>query len=230
MFDVLPAWAALTLNSAPFFGSEEDGAPEGEPAGATVTDPPEEKPEGEKPVNVNPDDHAKVIRERDQTKSELAALQQEKQERDEAEAQAVAATRSKEENQDAQIQQLTKDNGLLMTVNETNLLELAVLKNKKFDWQDPAVAMKLIDRTNVKIDAKKGIVEGVDDALKELAKESPYLLRRKDGNDDGNSGSGGKPLGTPGNASGGTPTGNKDASSKANKRAELEKRFNVLRV
>jgi hypothetical protein len=227
--DPLPTWAATALNSVPVFGSDPDSAPEGDPAGATVTDPPEDKPEADKPVNIDPDDFAKTARERDQAKQELLALQQEKQEREEADAAAQAATRSKEENQAAELESLKKDNQALATVNEYNLLELAVLKNKKFEWNDHTIVQKLVDKSGIKIDVKKGTVEGVDEALKALAKEHPYLLKKSEGNGDGN-GSQGTPLGTPANASGGTPAGSKDASAKANKRRELEKRFNVLRV
>lgn len=229
MFDVLPVWAALTLKSAPFFGSEGEEPSADGAAGATVTDPPADEPDKDKPVNINPDDHIKLMREKEQTDAQLAALQQEKQEREEADEAAKAATRSKEENQAKAIEDLTKDNHALTLVNEANLMELAVLKNKKFEWVDHTVVQKLIDKSSIKIDVKTGKVDGVDEALKALAKESPYLLKKSEGDGDGNSNGNGAAI-TPGNASGGTPNGNKDASAKANKRAEVIKRFNVLNV
>lgn len=224
----LPNWAARALLNGPVFGSDNDGDEEAG-APATTANPPEEKVESEKPIVIDPDAHAKAVKERDSANSELAALRQEKQEREEAEEAAAAATRSKEENQAKEIGRLTEDNNKLNLVNEQNLLELAILKNKKYEWNDANVAMKLIDRSNVKIDTKTGQVDGVDDALKDLAKQHPYLLRSDKKNDQGNPG-GGAGSGLPGQPSGGTPVGNGDSSSKANKRKQMEDRFPVLRV
>lgn len=223
----LPNWAALALKNGPIFGSD----PEGEPAGASVTTTPEEKPEGEtKEITVSPEDAVKAVRERDAANLELEALRTEKTERETAEAQALAATRSREENQEAQITELTETNKSLTLVNEQNLLELAILKNNKFKWQDHNIALKLIDRADVKIDAKKGTVDGVDEALKTLAKEQPYLLAPAEGTTDGNgAGQSGASI-TPGVASGGKPGGGGDSSANANKRKKMEDRFQVLRV
>ena len=231
-FNVLPSWVQVALKSGPVFGSEGETPSGGDPAGgkpATVDNVPDDKPDADKPVNIDPDEYTRAIQERDNTKNELAALQQEKQQREEQEAQALAATRSKEENLENQVQTLTEDNSKLTLVNTENLLELAILKNNKYEWENHSVAVKLIDRSGIKIDAKTGKVDGVDDALKALAKENPYLLK-KAGNGDANPSGGGNPSSLPGQPSGGTPTSSADSSAKANKRKQLENRFQVLRV
>lgn len=226
-FDALPIWArSLTL-----FGSdnEGDGADTGATgaAGATVTDPPDDKPDADKPVNINPEDHAKAIRDRDSAQSELAALRQEKQEREEAEEAAKAATRSKEENLEKENNTLKEDNQKLTLVNTENLLELAILKNSKYQWENPGIVTKLIDRSEVKIDAKTGKVEGVEDALKALAKENPYLLKKTENGTESTDGAGTK---IPGQPSGGTPSSSKDSSAKANKRKAMVDRFGPVLV
>lgn len=218
-FDILPIWASA-------IGVLSGGDPEGEPAGATITGPPAEKPEAEKPINVNPDDHAKVIRERDEKDAQLLALQQENQEREEAEEAAKAATRSKEENLEKENGTLREDVQKLTLVNTENLLELAILKNSKYDWQNSTTVVKLIDRSEIKIDAKTGKVDGVDKALANLAKENPFLLKTGEGNGEGNNGGN---TGLPSQASGGTTSSSQDVNAKAKKRAALIGRFgNVL--
>lgn len=225
-FDALPIWAQTAIVSAPFFGSDGEG--EGEAAGATITDAPDEKPDADKPVNINPDDALKAIRERDQAKTELAALQQEKQERDDADAAAKAATLSKEENLTNENSQLQEAVNKLTLVNTENLLELSVLKNAKFQWQDPTLVVKLIDRADIKIDAKSGKVEGVEDALKTLAKNSPFLLKSESENSGDNGGQSGQAI--PGQPSGGKPNSSKDSSAKANKRKAMVDRFGPVLV
>ena len=237
-FDLLPVWAQTALKNGPVFGSEGDegtgdAGAGGAQAGAGTDNKPDEKPEGEKPININPDDHAKAIKDRDSAKAELQALQKEKQEREEADEAAQRATRSKEENQAKEIETLTEDNKALNLVNTENLIELSILKNTKYQWINPQNVTKLIDRSEIKIDAKTGKVEGVDDALKALAKSDPHLLKPSEGNGDGNqngAGNGAPGTGVPNQASGGKPGGaGGDSSAKATKRANLVARFgNVL--
>lgn len=228
--NMLPAWAQMALKNGPVFGSDPEPTPAGDPP-ATVTNPPDKKPDSETPVNINPDDFNKAIRDRDSAQAELQALQAEKQQREEAEEQAAAATRSKEENQAKEIGQLKEDNAKLTLVNTENLLKLSIYENKKYSWKDASIVSKLIDRSEIKIDVKSGKVEGVEDALKKLAKDHAYLLAGADDNNSGNGNSGvpnGFPAGAP--ASGGVPGGGGDSSAKANKRRDMENRFPVLRV
>lgn len=228
----LPEWAVTAILSGPIFGSDEGatgaagGAASGNATGATgsgaITDPPANDPADDPKDNVN-EEAAAAIRERDKIKAERDALAQEKQEREEAEAAAQAATRSKEENLEAQVQTLTQDNQALAAVNEANILKISVLENQKYQWIDPTDVIKLLDKSEIKIDAKKGIAEGVEDALKSLAKAKPHLLKPSADN-EGNSGNGnGAPAGPP--ISGGMPSGGGNANSKDQKRKAMKERF-----
>ena len=220
--NMLPEWATKAIVSGPYFGS--DDGPEGDPQPAPTTEAPETDPDKESGGNgdVN-EEAAKAIRERDALKAERDALAQEKAEREEKEAQARAATRSKEENLEEQVNTLAEENTQLTRVNEINILKIAVLTNKKYDWVDPEDAISLLDRSNIKINAKKGIAEGVEDALKDLAKRKPHLLRAAE-NSEGNStgGSGAPSNGIP---SGGTPSGSSGGGSKAQKHKAMRERF-----
>lgn len=63
-------------------------------------------------------------------------------------------------------------------------LENTFLKSNKYKWRNTGAALKLADLSKVRIDEKTGDVFGLDDALKALADDSPWLLEADDGNDD----------------------------------------------
>lgn len=229
--DKIPAWLAI---AKPIFGSEEGGEAGGEqPAEKTENKVGTgEKDDGKKTVEeqgnpqLDPDQIAKLIRENQDSKAQLSAFQQEKEEREAADLELQRANATKEENLERDNQALKEENEQLRTVNERNLLELAILKNAKYQWHNADDVSKMIDRSGIKINVKSGEVEGIEDALKSLAKEKPYMLKKDEQNGD-NGSSQGKP---PGQASGGLPGSSRDASGKANKRKALEDRFPVLRA
>ena len=229
--DKIPAWLAI---AKPIFGSEEGGEAGGEqPAEKTENKVGAgEKDDGKKTVEeqgnpqLDPDQIAKLIRENQDSKAQLSAFQQEKEEREAADLERQRANATKEENLERDNQALKDENEQLRTVNERNLLELSILKNSKYQWHNADDVSKMIDRSGIKINVKSGEVEGIEDALKALAKEKPYMLKKDEQNGE-NGGSQGKP---PGQASGGLPGSSRDASGKANKRKTLEARFPVLRA
>lgn len=100
-------------------------------------------------------------------------------------------------------------------------VENAFLTDNTHAWQNPATALKLLDRSKITIDSE-GNVAGLKDALAALAKSDAYLL--KPAAADGGAPPAGKaPLGTPpanGGVGGGT-TPSADA---------LGKRFPALRT
>jgi len=57
------------------------------------------------------------------------------------------------------------------------------LSSKEHAWQDPKDAFKLLDLSEVEID-EEGDIEGLDEAIKALAKAKPYLLLKEDADDD----------------------------------------------
>ena len=230
-FDKLPQWAVTALNSGPIFGSED---PVGDPPAEKSAEKPAEKSgePADKTVEENanpqltPEQIAKLIRENNEAKSNLSAYQKEKEEREAAEEEARRATASKEENLTKDVTRLTEENKTLATINERNLLKLAILENTKFQWNDPADVALMIDRTDIKIDPAKGTVDGVNEALKDLAKRKPYMLKPSEENAGDTSGG----VSLPGQPSGGKPSNSADSSAKATKRKQLEARFSVLKV
>ena len=242
-FNALPEWAKTVR---PIFGSDGDGegagagAGEGAGAGAGAgTGDGKPGAGGDGKVTTNAEENKapqltqaqieKLIQDNAAAQAEISAYQTEKQEREAAQEEAERATRSKEENLEKDVQRLSEENGQLKIVNERNLLDLAIFRNKSYQWIDEGDVAALLDRSGIKIDAAKGTITGIDEALKKLAKDKPHLLKQKE-NENNGGGNGGLGTGFQGGMpSGGTPSGGNDGS-KATKRQQLENRFSVLKV
>lgn len=233
-FDKYPYWAQEAIRY-PIFGGDpgEEGAGSdgnGDGDGADGSGASGGKQGGGKTLEENsspqltPEQIAKLLRENNEAKANLSAFQKEKEEREAAEEEARRATASKEENLTKDVDRLSKENESLTLVNNRNLVELAILRNNKYQWHDPNLIAPLIDRSVIKLDATTGKVDGIEDELKRIAKDHPFLLKGKDKNEDNNGGGSSLNAGRP---SGGVPTGGGDGS-KATKRQQLEKRFPVL--
>lgn len=54
----------------------------------------------------------------------------------------------------------------------------------KIKFKDPKVAFRLLDLDDVEVDEDDGEVDGLEDAIKDLAKKAPYLLVDKDEDKD----------------------------------------------
>jgi len=90
----------------------------------------------------------------------------------------------------------------LQETNTTLALKVAFLSDNTYSWHNPERALKLVDLSQVEIDAD-GKVSGLKDALKALATSDPYLVKQEakqeenktpPGTAAGNNGtSGGKP-------------------------------------
>jgi hypothetical protein len=77
-----------------------------------------------------------------------------------------------------------KDNEALVRRNEDLLIRLEFMGDTRFAWQNPKDALKLLDLDDVEI-TEDGEVEGLDEAIEELAKSRPYLLKKsKDDEED----------------------------------------------
>lgn len=59
--------------------------------------------------------------------------------------------------------------------NEDLLIRLEFMANNKHSWKNPKAALKLLDLSDVEIN-EDGEVEGLEEAIEELAKSEPYLL------------------------------------------------------
>jgi hypothetical protein len=105
-------------------------------------------------------------------------------------------------------------------------IQIEFLGNTKYEWNNPKAALRLLDLDDVEID-DEGNVTGLDKAVKALADSEPYLLKPKDGTEQGKNGNGKAPAGKSGSSpkSGGT----QNSKSDAEKRAELEAKHPSLR-
>ena len=102
-------------------------------------------------------------------------------------------------------------------------IENAFLMNNDQKWHNPATALRLLDRSNLKV-ADDGSVTGIKEAIQALSKSDPYLLA------DSGSGNGNNaktpPTGSTGNNPG-TNGGGNDAG--AQDRKKLEKKYPAIR-
>ena len=58
---------------------------------------------------------------------------------------------------------------------EDLLIRLEFMANNKHSWKNPKAALKLLDLSDVEID-EDGEIEGLEEAIDQLAKDEPYLL------------------------------------------------------
>lgn len=151
---------------------------------------------------------ARRRRENNRLKKELDELKAEQ------EAQALSR-KSKLEQAQHKLNEAKALNDDLATTNQRLLLEMAVLKDSKRTWHDSSAVIALLDTSEVEIDPASGNIEGIEEALAELAKDKPFLLRTA-GSRVGNGSSGSNPQGS------GTSRQTKDQ-----KKSELAKKWKL---
>lgn len=120
----------------------------------------------------------------------------------------------------ARVTELETQNAKLAEDLHQARLSNAFLSSNKFDWHDPADALRLADLSEVELE-DDGKVSGLDAALSKLAKAKPHLLKAKakkqddDADDDAD-------------ATGHSPNGRKKKDGQLD-RANLEKQYPALR-
>lgn len=97
---------------------------------------------------------------------------------------------------------------------QNSVIEREFLKSNKYKWQDAGAALKLIDLDNVTID-EDGKVKGMNDAIKQLATDYPFLVS----NNGDENGAGGKPTGS--------SPGGKKKDNRELERTALEKKYRL---
>lgn len=83
----------------------------------------------------------------------------------------------------------------LQEVLDSKFLVWSIQTDTKYDWNDADDVRKFIKDDEIKIDVETGEVQGLDLALKRIAKEKPYLLKAKEDEGDGRQPSGSHPFG-----------------------------------
>ena len=72
------------------------------------------------------------------------------------------------------------ENAKLKGLLESKFLLWCIGTDKKFDWQNAEDVVKFIKEEELNIDIEKGQIDGLDLALKRIAKDKPYLLVPKE--------------------------------------------------
>lgn len=101
-------------------------------------------------------------------------------------------------------------------------MQVAFLSSNDVNWHDPAVALRLLDTTDISID-DDGNVKGMKEAIKRLADGHKYLVKSKDG--DAGNGDEERP---PRKKTGDSTNGSVGGGSKID-RKKMEERFPALR-
>lgn len=101
-------------------------------------------------------------------------------------------------------------------------VEIAFLKDNTHQWQNPATALKLLDRSKITVDPATGEISGMKQALEALTKSDAYLLKPKPAEGEGDGGTSGGTLGTP-PANGGATSSNNPSKE------AMQKRFSAMR-
>jgi hypothetical protein len=105
----------------------------------------------------------------------------------------------------------------LQSTNQKLALQVAFLSDNTYTWHNPDRALKLVDLSQVEIDAD-GKVSGLKDALKALATSDPYLIKKEVSQEENR---------TPP----GTAPGNNGANGSGKPKATaLQSRFPVMRT
>lgn len=129
---------------------------------------------------------------RQAAEQERDALKAEKEERDRANNDEVTNLKNDVEKYKGEVQELSSR-------LESALLDNAFLTDNSFEWHNPKMVLRNIDRENVTID-KDGKVTGVDAAIKKLAEDNPWMLKSEPGkgdkDDKGDAGNDGNPSGS----------------------------------
>lgn len=121
----------------------------------------------------------------------------------------------------AQLQTEKDRNDKLAGSVSKNLLRTAIVENDKYAWHDVSVVIGQLDMVELEIDVDDLVVDGLDAQLKKLAKDKPFLLKKKVSDEDGqqqqNSGS-----------TGNNPRGGRTTDQAVTQREELLRRYKSL--
>jgi hypothetical protein len=162
--------------------------------------------------------------------------------RSEAEKEAAALRKFKEDHErqgNTELQNLQKDHGDLTKAHESlqgRFKKLALVNafltasaQEKITWHDPKVAQRSADLDDLEID-EDGNVEGIRDAVKELAKKHKYLVNAGSGQDEEDEGDKKPPVrrGASGSGVGSTKTSKGKKNTGQLSDDELRARFPAL--
>lgn len=98
---------------------------------------------------------------------------------------------------------LVEDHGKLEGRTREQTIRNAIQNNDELAWYDTSMVLSLLNREELAVDLEDGTVGGLEDQLKKIAKDKPFLLKDAGGS-QGNNGSQQRPSGqTPQSSAGG---------------------------
>lgn len=151
---------------------------------------------------------AKRRRENNKLKKELEELRAEREQQE-------LSRKSKLEQAQHKLNEAKQTNDDLSAANERLLIENAILKDSKRSWHDSSAVIALLDKSTLEVDPVSGNIEGIEEALADLAKDKPFLM--KTGGSNGGTG-----------ASGSQPQGNGNTKqTKAQRENELKRKWKL---
>lgn len=214
-------------------GFRKSGAPIWPVMGASEDDDPDENPDDDPNEDEDPDENPDEDDDEDDENAERDAKARreanEKSKKQRLENKRLQKELAERDKRLKEIEDKDKDEATRLTESESEAvtraeqaekkvreqaLQVAFLTDNKFKWRNPKAALKLADLSKVEID-EDGEVEGLEEALKALAKSDPYLLQGEDDEDSAPPPAGQPPRKTP--------------AKGVKRRSELERKFPALR-
>ena len=221
-----PLWSALLRGAdgdeaGGQGGSQDGGAGTGDGEGAAAGKTTDES------SSTEGDPQKKILALTDEKDRHFAARTKAEKERDDALARLKEIDDKDKTELQLKTDKVEELTGTVTSLQETNrvlALENAFLKDNSFKWQDPAVALRLVDLS--KVDIKEGKVTGLADALKALAESSPFLLQKDESGDDAKDKDAKKRPPASGDAPGSRRSDDKGAAAEAER---LRRKYPALR-
>jgi hypothetical protein len=160
---------------------------------------------GEQQQELSPEEQAAKEVEERLTKAEQAAKEADKRAKD---AEKKLQEKEREGMEDFQRTEAERDDfkdkyEKLLKIVETSYLDTAIMKAKGLKFRDPEGVRAFLDHESISVDLDTGDIKGLDNELKRIAKDKPYLLVPTEG--EGQQGGEHKP--PPGPPTGNSPVG-----------------------
>lgn len=116
-----------------------------------------------------------------QLDEERAARIQLQRERDEAAERMQEAAREYADESDRVVQErdsYKQKYEKLKDLMSTSYIDNAIMRQTKFDFHDTEAVRAFLDQSKIRLDLDTGKIDGLDEQLRKIAKERPYLVRQ----------------------------------------------------
>ena len=136
--------------------------------------------EATKSTEAQPDSQATPVDVQSQLDEERAARIQLQRERDEAAERMQDAAREYADESDRVVQErdsFKQKYEKLKDLMSTSYIDNAILRQSKFDFHDTEAVRAFLDQSKIRLDLDTGKIDGLDEQLRKIAKERPYLVR-----------------------------------------------------